>query len=207
MDDPRLAHHARTHRGVFTDALLRHLGISDAQARRRVRNGTWRRLHEGVYSFAGTPVSFELRAEAALAALPLAALSHLAASRTLSFGLDEEAVTVLERLDDEPPTESELEAMFWRLLERRRLQLPQRQASFDWLGDGAGRVDFWYPDHRLIVELDGRRFHLRVAAFEADRRRDQLGLMQGIATVRFSHRQVSTESPFVTTVMRSLLGA
>ena len=61
---------------------------------------------------------------------------------------------MLGRLDEDPPTESELEAMFWRLLERLQLELPERQASFDWLGHGRGRVDFWYEAARLVVEFD-----------------------------------------------------
>jgi very-short-patch-repair endonuclease len=249
-----------------------------------------------VYTSSTTPDSFELRAEAALAALPLGALSHLAAARVLAFGLDEESVeisvppgtrnrlagvrihqsplpghhvirrggfrltnvertlvdlgkvlgptklqrciedqvitrrttvariesmfaelarrgrpgigrvrTVLGRLDEDPPTESELEAMFWRLLERLQLELPERQASFDWLGHGRGRVDFWYPEHQLVVELDGRRFHLRVAAYEEDRRREQVGLLHGITTVRFTHRQMTTEAHHIGAVMSSLL--
>jgi very-short-patch-repair endonuclease len=112
---------------------------------------------------------------------------------------------VLARMDPQPPTESELEASFWRLLQRNRLPLPERQASFDWLGDGRGRVDFWYPGAALVVELDGRRFHARVRAFEADRTRDQLGLMAGIRTVRFTHRQLATERAFVASVVRTLL--
>jgi hypothetical protein len=47
-----------------------------------------------VYTSSTTPDSFELRAEAALAALPLGALSHLAAARVLAFGLDEESVEI-----------------------------------------------------------------------------------------------------------------
>lgn len=114
---------------------------------------------------------------------------------------------VLGRLDGQPPTESELEAMFWRLLVRHRLPLPERQVSFDWLGRGNGRVDFWYPDRCLIIELDGRRFHLRSDAFEADRRRDLLGLTHGITTVRITHRQLTTEPKFVVSSLRKLLAA
>ena len=79
--------------------------------------------------------------------------------------------------------------------------------SFEWMGHERGRVDFWYPSHHLIVELDGRRFHMRAAAFERDRRRDQLALVNGARTVRFTHRQVSDDAEFVVTVVRSLLAA
>jgi len=55
------------------------------------------------------------------------------------------------------------------------------------------------------VELDGRRFHLRVAAYEEDRRREQVGLLHGITTVRFTHRQMTTEAHHIGAVMSSLL--
>lgn len=113
----------------------------------------------------------------------------------------------LSALDDHPPAESELEAMFLRLVRRTRLPAPAGQASFDWLDGGRGRVDFWYPAHALIVELDGRRFHLRVADFERDRRRDQLALAHGIRTVRITHRQLTTEGADLRGLLAKLLAA
>lgn len=298
MDTARIANHARSHRGVFTQTFLETTGVDSSAAAREVRAGRWRRLHEGVFAAASTPDSPELLAEAALAALPTGALGLRAAAWVHDFGLsdttlemavphfgrhrltgvrihqtqlpdahvvrrrgwrvtslertlvdlgkvisadalqrcieDQVAVRrttlarvealfgevatrgrpgiartrlVLARLDPTPPTESELEAMFWRLLVRRGLPLPERQVSFDWLGSGRGRVDFWYSDRRLIVELDGRRFHQRVAAFEADRRRDLVGLTRGIETVRITHRQLTNESAFVAGALRELLAA
>lgn len=298
MDIVRIARHARSHRGVFTQAFLDSIGVDSSRANREVRAGRWRRLHEGVFAAAGTPDSFELRAEAALAATPTAALGLRAAGAVLGFGLsrhdldlvvppggrnrlsgavihqsalpashvtrrsgfrvttvertlvdlgkvvsanelqrciEDQVVArrttmarvesmfsevaapgrtgiartrlVLARLDPEPPTESELEAMFWRLLQRHRIPLPERQASFDWLASGRGRVDFWFPSRRLVVELDGRRFHLRVSAYEADRRRDLLGLAAGITTLRISHRQLATESPLVASSLLQVLAA
>jgi predicted transcriptional regulator of viral defense system len=112
---------------------------------------------------------------------------------------------VLAALDGEPPTESELEAMFNRLLVARNLPLPTRQVTFDWTDEESGRVDCWYPDARVIVELDGRRFHARLAAFERDRRRDQAALMEGIPTLRFTHHQITDEPEWVERVLRSVL--
>jgi very-short-patch-repair endonuclease len=250
-----------------------------------------------VFTFAGTPTTFELTASAALIALPKAALSHRAAARIWRFGLEEpsplevtvpsdsrnrlsgvrvyqsatggrdvvvrsgfrvtnrertlvdlgrvislaslqgciesqiaERLTTLARvesmfeslaargrpgiarvrdalnaLDGEPPTESALEARFWKLLKDGGLPLPQCQARFDWLDGGTGRVDFWYPEVELVVELDGRRFHARASAFEQDRRRDQLGLVHGIRTLRITHRQIATETEFVLGVLSALI--
>ena len=296
MDVARIARPASAHRGVFAQPFLDTVGVDPSRAAHEVRAGRWIRIHEGVFAMAGTPDSFGLRAEAALAAIPTAALGLRAAAtvhrvEACGSGLDlvvppggrnrlegvrihqaplpdhhvnvrsgwrvtniertlvdlgkvesstvqqrciEDAVidrrttmarieamfgevatrgrpgiartrTVLSRLDPEPPTESELEAMFLRAVRRRSLAVPQTQARFDWLLAGAGRVDFWYPDERVIVELDGRRFHLRAAAFESDRRRDLLALTHGIQTVRITHRQLTTETTVVMSALKQVL--
>ena len=112
---------------------------------------------------------------------------------------------VLVRLDGTPPTESELEAMFLDLIVGAGLAIPQSQVTFDWAPGEAGRVDFWYEAARLVVELDGRRFHARLEAFERDRRRDQLALMNDQRPVRFTHHQISDSPDEVVEVVRSLL--
>jgi very-short-patch-repair endonuclease len=50
-------------------------------------------------------------------------------------------------------------------------------------------VDFCWPEHRLIVETDGRRHRTR-AAFERDRARDALRTPVGWRVMRFTTRQV-----------------
>jgi very-short-patch-repair endonuclease len=50
-------------------------------------------------------------------------------------------------------------------------------------------VDFCWPEHRLIVETDGRRHRTR-AAFERDRARDALLTALGWRVMRFTTRQV-----------------
>lgn len=45
----------------------------------------------------------------------------------------------------------------------------------------------------LVIETDGREFHSRDAAFERDRRRDNLLGSRGFVVVRFSYRQVVDE--------------
>lgn len=114
---------------------------------------------------------------------------------------------VLCDIDGSPPAESELERRFLALLRRNGLSQPLRQRVFEWQDAEKARVDFWYPAHDLIVEVDGRGFHARTAAFERDRRRDQLALMAGVRTVRFTHRQVTKERDLVVEVVRRLTSA
>ena len=84
------------------------------------------------------------------------------------------------------PPESELEALLADLLARLPGVRVERQARFPWRQDLPNRVDFLLPDHRLIVEADGRRWHTRVANFDNDRLRDNVALANGHGTMRFT---------------------
>lgn len=112
---------------------------------------------------------------------------------------------VLAALDGQPPSESELEARFVELLESAGLPRPQMQVAIDGVTGENGRVDGFYADRRVIVELDGRRFHARVDAFERDRRRDHAAVRRGLATVRFTHRQIVSDPRYVVEVLTDIL--
>ncbi len=72
--------------------------------------------------------------------------------------------------DPSHPIESALESMFFGLLKRYRLPLPEPQVEVR-TRRGIRRIDFAYPDHRLAIELDGFGEHGGRAAFESDRLR------------------------------------
>ena len=114
---------------------------------------------------------------------------------------------VLAALDGLPPTESELEARFVRLLDASGLPTPAMQVSLPGVTSERGRVDAFYAEQGVIVELDGRRFHARVEAFERDRRRDQQAIRGGFRPLRFTHRQVSREAKEVVAVLADVLAA
>ncbi len=79
------------------------------------------------------------------------------------------------------PTRSELEALFRDVHARRDLPMPR----FNVIVDGV-EADVYFPDHGVIVELDGRRFHSDPRTFESDRRRDRNHLRNGKPTVRLT---------------------
>lgn len=54
-------------------------------------------------------------------------------------------------------------------------------------------VDALWPRHRLVLEVDGERFHGHPAAFEADRRRDQILVAAGYAVIRATWRQLTQQ--------------
>jgi very-short-patch-repair endonuclease len=85
------------------------------------------------------------------------------------------------------PPESELEVALFAVLDR----LPSRprivrQAALPWRSPQPGRVDAFLPDHRLILEADGRRWHTRVADFDRDRWRDNEAVAHGLRVQRLT---------------------
>jgi very-short-patch-repair endonuclease len=54
-------------------------------------------------------------------------------------------------------------------------------------------VDFLWPSERLVVEVDGYEFHNDRAAFERDRRRDQILTAAGYRVIRVTWRQLRDE--------------
>ncbi len=53
------------------------------------------------------------------------------------------------------------------------------------LSDGPIEVDFYWPELRLVVELDGFRFHGQRRNFREDRRRDRRLGVHGIHCLRY----------------------
>lgn len=73
---------------------------------------------------------------------------------------------VSERVVEQGLTESPFERRLLRALKKERLPLPACQMVI-----GDARVDFAYPDHGVVVEADGYRWHDGRAAWERDRLR------------------------------------
>lgn len=111
---------------------------------------------------------------------------------------------VLQAIEGDPPTESKLERMYLDLLRRAGVPLPSMQVTAPWAERQPGRVDAMYVDAKSIVELDGRKFHIRSAAFENDRKRDQLATVRGFATSRFTYLQITSDPNHVVEVSRYL---
>ena len=57
-----------------------------------------------------------------------------------------------------------------------------------------GRVDFAYPQIRLIIELDGRAWHSTLEAFESDRMRDNHAQLAGWRVLRITYRMLKEQS-------------
>jgi very-short-patch-repair endonuclease len=96
--------------------------------------------------------------------------------------------SLLERGDPPSLTRSEAEERFLALV--RQAGLAQPEVNVRLLNHA---VDFLWPRQRLVVEIDGYRFHSSRSAFERDRRRDaELGAA-GFRVVRVTWRQLVDE--------------
>jgi very-short-patch-repair endonuclease len=85
-------------------------------------------------------------------------------------------------------TRSELEELFLELI--RKAGLPMPKVNYRLRGF---TVDFYWPEHNVVFELDGYRFHSTRSAFERDHRKDAILKQAGIDTNRLTWRQVTAE--------------
>lgn len=104
----------------------------------------------------------------------------------------EKLVAILDELDGNPATASELE----RLLFATMAQVPAlppitRQVHMPWNPDRTVIVDGVVEAWGLIVEADGRNWHARVQDFELDRWRDAEAAAHGYHVMRFTWNRLT----------------
>jgi very-short-patch-repair endonuclease len=89
----------------------------------------------------------------------------------------------------EPPGYSTTkgERLLLSLCKRHGLPQPQRIAT------GGYELDFYWPDARLAVEVDGGAFHRTRRAFHDDRRRDRRLAAGGIQVARVTWRDLTED--------------
>lgn len=97
-------------------------------------------------------------------------------------------------------TLSKLESRFLALLRANGLPLPATNTRF-----GRRRLDCYWPDRRLVVELDSYRFHSSRHAWEEDHRRERLVRARGDEFRRFTWGDVSETPALMLHELRSLL--
>ncbi len=65
-------------------------------------------------------------------------------------------------------------------------------------------VDFWFPDHGLVVETDGLRYHRTPSQQARMVKRDQKHTAAGLRVLRFTHWQIAYAPDEVTDVLRQV---
>jgi hypothetical protein len=98
-----------------------------------------------------------------------------------------------DRSPGEPIGESELERMLLRAVFRAGNPPPVPQFPHPGRHPGRGRVDFAYPEAKVILEADGRRWHQRIADLRRDRARDNEAARAGWVTLRFMHEELRSD--------------
>jgi very-short-patch-repair endonuclease len=65
-------------------------------------------------------------------------------------------------------------------------------------------TDFWFPDHGLVVETDGLRYHRTPSQQARMAKRDQTHTAAGLRVLRFTHWQIAHAPDEVTDVLRRI---
>lgn len=109
------------------------------------------------------------------------------------------------RLDGTALSESELERALMRLITEAGLPEPVKQFRAPWLKPLNGRVDLAFPDYRVVIEGDGRRWHGTFDAFETDRVRDNAAQIAGWIVIRVTWRMIKDEPSTVVNTIKDAL--
>lgn len=128
-----------------------------------------------------------------------------AALRVLPAGRGRERVARVVGLVD-ARCGSVLESLFRVLIARHGLPAPVAQVVVRTRsGARVGRVDFAWPDLRLVVETDGFAFHADRERYRSDRRRGNALVLAGWRVLRFSWEDVVQHPAYVVASVRGLL--
>jgi very-short-patch-repair endonuclease len=108
-----------------------------------------------------------------------------------------------QAIETEPRlTRSEAERRLLELIRAARLPDPQTNVLVD-----RYEVDFLWPEHHLVVEVDGYAFRSMRRSFERDRRRDARLTAIGDRATRVTWRQINDEPEAVIATLAAQLAA
>jgi very-short-patch-repair endonuclease len=102
------------------------------------------------------------------------------------------------------PPQSVLERALFEALARGGLPAPRRQVPLPGRGSVEGIVDAAYPDTRVVLEADGRRWHTRVRDLKRDHDRDADVSRAGWLALRFTYEQIMGDPGGVAAVVRDV---
>ena len=112
---------------------------------------------------------------------------------------------VLEARLGEDQSGSVLERRGRRLIAGAGLPMPVGEYPVPWTT--GRRFDDAYPERRVAIEWDSRRFHGQMASFEADRVRDRDAAVHGWVVVRFTWDDVHNHPSRIVETVGALLAA
>ena len=103
---------------------------------------------------------------------------------------------------EEAPSRSIFQHEFKAFLVAFDLPIPEFEARWEGF-----EVDAFYPDHRLIIELDGYRDHSQPDRFEADRERDARAIELQFDTLRITWKRLKRRPTPLARQFRAILAA
>lgn len=93
-----------------------------------------------------------------------------------------------------------------RFLRSVRLPIGRPQHVFEENGKLVARVDFVYPEQRVVVEVDGSRWHAGRQALRRDAERDNYLNVRGWTVLRFTWFDLIERPDYVVEQIRLALG-
>jgi hypothetical protein len=105
----------------------------------------------------------------------------------------------------DPQSGSVPESQARLLFHQTGLPLPVSQLQLH-LGGVDMRVDFGWPEAKVVVEIDGRRWHIESGAFQLDRTRQNALVQAGWLVLRFTVEDIRLRPQYVVAEVRRALG-
>jgi very-short-patch-repair endonuclease len=133
--------------------------------------------------------------------LDVAAIEAVIARNPGRHGIRPLQAAIAELTDAPPLLQSELERAFRALIRAHGLPQPQYNVYVE-----DELVDAVWPEHRLVVEVDGWNYHRTKRSFAKDRRRDRKLLRARWRAARFTGDEVTLEGDGVAAELSELLG-
>ena len=130
---------------------------------------------------------------------------YLALTRRGKKGMRVMGKILARRAREQRVSETVLETKLFRLLVDSGMRAPLKQFQAPWLEPIDGRVDFAYPEEKIVIEADSRRWHGLFNAFDVDRRRDIAAQLAGWIVLRFTWKMITEEPHFVVDAVRRAL--
>jgi len=151
------------------------------------------------------PTEIALASADSAVRLGLCEAEELRRRLTSTLGQGAAGVRAVGHLLD-PLSGSVLESLLRHLLVTAGLPYPRTQYRIaDADGDEIARVDFCWPERRLVVEADGFAFHSDRAAYRRDRTRANQLTRLGWRVLRFSWEDVRSRPDYVVGLVRACL--
>ena len=114
---------------------------------------------------------------------------------------------LLDTRGDVVPTDSALETRLSRLLRRNRLPQPQRQVEVRDQEGFIGRVDFAYPELKIAIEVQSRRWHSSWVSQGKDKERLNRLQILGWIIIQVTYEDLQHHSAVVARRIREALNS